>query len=187
MAVFSFHPVKIITTGEGGMILTNREDLYKKNTRLKVVYPLLDALARAGALPKVVRKNLNPLEMDTTFKKETDGAMEHIRNGWKLPKQVTIDGKTEDFDFYKKMSVPTPEMCPECRQQARMLFRNFKTLYKRKCDKSGKDIISMYDPEAPFPVYGVSEWWGDGWHPEAYAMDIDWNIPFFTQLSLKTP
>lgn len=30
MAVFSFHPVKIITTGEGGMVLTNSEDLYKK-------------------------------------------------------------------------------------------------------------------------------------------------------------
>lgn len=30
MAVFSFHPVKIITTGEGGMVLTNNEDLYRK-------------------------------------------------------------------------------------------------------------------------------------------------------------
>lgn len=30
MTVFSFHPVKIITTGEGGMVLTNRQDLYQK-------------------------------------------------------------------------------------------------------------------------------------------------------------
>ncbi len=29
MAVFSFHPVKMITTGEGGMIVTNRSDLYE--------------------------------------------------------------------------------------------------------------------------------------------------------------
>jgi UDP-4-amino-4,6-dideoxy-N-acetyl-beta-L-altrosamine transaminase len=35
MTVFSFHPVKIITTGEGGMILTNREDLYEKLLRLR--------------------------------------------------------------------------------------------------------------------------------------------------------
>jgi len=30
LTVFSFHPVKTITTGEGGAILTNREDLYRK-------------------------------------------------------------------------------------------------------------------------------------------------------------
>ena len=35
MAVFSFHPVKIITTGEGGMVLTNRKDLYEKLMRLR--------------------------------------------------------------------------------------------------------------------------------------------------------
>lgn len=35
MAVFSFHPVKIVTTGEGGMVLTNKEDLYQKLIRLR--------------------------------------------------------------------------------------------------------------------------------------------------------
>jgi UDP-4-amino-4,6-dideoxy-N-acetyl-beta-L-altrosamine transaminase len=35
LAVFSFHPVKIITTGEGGMVLTNREDLSEKLLRLR--------------------------------------------------------------------------------------------------------------------------------------------------------
>lgn len=30
MTVFSFHPVKIITTGEGGMVLTNDKDLYER-------------------------------------------------------------------------------------------------------------------------------------------------------------
>jgi dTDP-4-amino-4,6-dideoxygalactose transaminase len=35
IAVFSFHPVKIITTGEGGMVVTNRGDLYEKLIRLR--------------------------------------------------------------------------------------------------------------------------------------------------------
>jgi len=35
MTVFSFHPVKIVTTGEGGMVLTNQEDLYRKLVRLR--------------------------------------------------------------------------------------------------------------------------------------------------------
>lgn len=35
MTVFSFHPVKIITTGEGGMVVTNRQDLYERLVRLR--------------------------------------------------------------------------------------------------------------------------------------------------------
>lgn len=35
MAVFSFHPVKIIATGEGGMVLTNDPKLYAKLLRLR--------------------------------------------------------------------------------------------------------------------------------------------------------
>jgi UDP-4-amino-4,6-dideoxy-N-acetyl-beta-L-altrosamine transaminase len=35
MTVFSFHPVKIVTTGEGGMVVTNREDLYQHLLRLR--------------------------------------------------------------------------------------------------------------------------------------------------------
>ncbi len=35
ITVFSFHPVKTITTGEGGAILTNREDYYQRLKRLR--------------------------------------------------------------------------------------------------------------------------------------------------------
>ncbi|MDJ0795546.1 MAG: UDP-4-amino-4,6-dideoxy-N-acetyl-beta-L-altrosamine transaminase [Calothrix sp. MO_167.B12] len=35
ITVLSFHPVKIITTGEGGMLLTNQEELYQKLIRLR--------------------------------------------------------------------------------------------------------------------------------------------------------
>ena len=35
MTTFSFHPVKMITTGEGGMITTNDETLYRKLLRLR--------------------------------------------------------------------------------------------------------------------------------------------------------
>lgn len=35
MTVFSFHPVKIITTGEGGMVLTNRPELAARLRRLR--------------------------------------------------------------------------------------------------------------------------------------------------------
>ncbi|MGV8918297.1 MAG: UDP-4-amino-4,6-dideoxy-N-acetyl-beta-L-altrosamine transaminase [Pseudomonas sp.] len=35
MTIFSFHPVKIITTGEGGMVLTNRPELAERLRRLR--------------------------------------------------------------------------------------------------------------------------------------------------------
>ncbi len=35
MAIFSFHPVKMITTGEGGMIVTNNPDLYERLKQLR--------------------------------------------------------------------------------------------------------------------------------------------------------
>ena len=35
IAVFSFHPVKILTTGEGGMLLTNRPELHQRLIRLR--------------------------------------------------------------------------------------------------------------------------------------------------------
>jgi len=35
MAVFSFHPVKVITTGEGGMVLTNAQDIAGRLERLR--------------------------------------------------------------------------------------------------------------------------------------------------------
>lgn len=35
MTIFSFHPVKIVTTCEGGMVMTNRRDLYDKLIRLR--------------------------------------------------------------------------------------------------------------------------------------------------------
>jgi len=35
MTVFSFHPVKSIATGEGGMIMTNSKDVYRRLVRLR--------------------------------------------------------------------------------------------------------------------------------------------------------
>ncbi len=88
----------------------------------------------------------------------------------------------DDFSFYEKMKVPTPLNCPTCRQQQRMLFRNFKTLYKRPSSKTGKMIISMYNPDVPFPVWDIAEWWADDWSAEDYALDLDLSLPFVKQL-----
>ncbi len=80
------------------------------------------------------------------------------------------------------MNVPEPTMCPDCRMQRRFAFRNFFNLYHRKCDLTGKPIISMYDENTAFPVYEMNEWWGDKWNALACGRDIDFNRPIFEQV-----
>lgn len=88
-----------------------------------------------------------------------------------------------DKAFYKKIDVLEPGMCPDCRMQRRMMFRNFFNLYYRKCDLTGKKIISMYD-DVPFPVYEMHEWWSDKWSGLDYGQDVDFNRSIFEQLKV---
>lgn len=96
----------------------------------------------------------------------------------------------KDMEFYekvspvfsgKKYSIPTPTLCPDCRQQRRLSFRNERKLYKRKCDATGRDIISIYSPDKPFKVYHQDFWWSDKWDAMEYGRDFDFSKSFFEQ------
>jgi Zn ribbon nucleic-acid-binding protein len=95
-----------------------------------------------------------------------------------------------DLDFYAKVSpviagkrydIPPPKLCPDCRQQRRLAFRNERHLYHRKCDKTGRQIISVYSPDKPFPVYEQVEWWGDSWNPLDFGRVMDFSRSFSEQ------
>ena len=88
----------------------------------------------------------------------------------------------EDQDFYNKIKTPSPSWCPQCRLVRRMIFSNEVVLYKRTCDLTGNNIVSIYDQDAPFPVYHTEEWYSDAWDPVDYAMSVDFSRPFFEQL-----
>jgi len=96
----------------------------------------------------------------------------------------------EDMAFYDKISpvfngkkeqVPAPKLCPQCRYQRRLGFRNERTLYHRKCDLSGKPMISMHPADTVFPVYHISEWLSDKWDAKDYGRDFDFNRTFADQ------
>ncbi|NUJ98067.1 hypothetical protein HGA92_04755 [Candidatus Gracilibacteria bacterium] len=80
-----------------------------------------------------------------------------------------------------KYLIPPPTLCPDCRQQRRLSFRNERKLYKRKCDFSGKDIISIYSPDKPYKVYHQGAWWSDGWDALNYGRNFDFSKSFFEQ------
>ena len=102
------------------------------------------------------------------------------RNCQNCKKDFTIE--SEDFNFYEKIKVPPPTFCPLCRAQRRWAFRKERGLYKRKCDFSGKEIFSMYAPDAPVKVYDRDIWLSDAWDSTSYGKEIDWSRPFLGQV-----
>ena len=94
-------------------------------------------------------------------------------------KDFTIE--SEDFAFYKKMKVPAPTFCPDCRSQRRLSWRNDTTLYNRECGLCKKSVISIYSPESLINVFCNRCWWGDGWDPRDYARGYDFSNNFFSQ------
>jgi len=110
-------------------------------------------------------------------------------------KKCRLSGKEfiitdRDLEFYdkispvfggKKYAISSPTLCPDERHRRRMTFRNERKLYKRKCDKTGQDIISVYSPDKPCKVYNQKVWWSDGWSPMDYGKKIDFEKSFLEQ------
>ena len=95
-----------------------------------------------------------------------------------------------DLEFYDKISpvfagqqylIPSPTLCPDEKQRRRLAFRNERKLYKRKCDKSGKEIVSIYSSDTSSVVYDQKVWWSDDWSPLDYGKTFDFERSFFEQ------
>ena len=96
----------------------------------------------------------------------------------------------EDRDFYDKISprygaytatIPNPTLCPDCRQRRRLSFRNERKLYRRSCDASNKQIISIYSPDKKYTVYDqkIRRW--DSRDPMDFGRDFDFSRTFTEQ------
>ncbi len=87
----------------------------------------------------------------------------------------------KDREFLELFKVPEPTFCPQCRSVRRLMFRNDRSLYKRKCDLCQKESIMQYPSDAPFVVYCKTCWYSDGWDAAIYAREYDFDKPFFAQ------
>lgn len=81
----------------------------------------------------------------------------------------------------KGITIPPPTLCPDCRQQRRLTWRNERTMYSRTCSATGKKFISPLSPDKPFPVYENDEWYNDHWDAMQYGRPFDFSRPFFSQ------
>jgi len=88
-----------------------------------------------------------------------------------------------DRIFYKRFDAPDPKMCPNCRLQHKLNFRNERTFYKRNSSKSGKSMISIYSADSKYQVYTPEEWWDANHDSIQYGRDFDFGRPFFEQFN----
>lgn len=99
-----------------------------------------------------------------------------------------------DQEYYRRLNVPEPTHCPDCRTQRRMAWRNERSLYSGTCAKCSKTIISRFRPDSGYTVYCQSCYRADDWpaspttssasrggDARSYGRDIDWTKPFFEQ------
>ncbi len=82
---------------------------------------------------------------------------------------------TDNFEFNGRLKakIPTPTLCPEERDRNKTAFINDTSLYKRKCDFSGKPIISIFSPDKPYKVYSTINWWWDLWDATDYSIKFN--------------
>jgi hypothetical protein len=112
--------------------------------------------------------------------------------GFRKCKKCTGQFEITDVDlkFYDKVSpifngqkylIPPPTLCPDCRCQRRLIWRNERKLYHRKCDLCGQELISIVSPDKPYKAYCRECFYGDRWDPMKFGRDFNFNQSFFDQ------
>jgi hypothetical protein len=91
------------------------------------------------------------------MKPEANPSLLKVTKGQKTCQKCQSDFiiEDEDFEFYKKMKVPAPTWCPDCRHHERLKNRNPLKLYKRTCQKEGcsTEFETTYAPDRKEIVY----------------------------------
>jgi hypothetical protein len=101
------------------------------------------------------------------------------KNCEKCNQDFTIEA--DDFEFYEKMDLPAPEMCPVCRWKNLLAFWVFGRFRITKSALSGKTIITVFPESVPFPIYDRAEFVSDAWDPLTYGKDYDPSRSFIEQ------
>lgn len=78
-----------------------------------------------------------------------------------ISNKILICGETKkpykiiphELGFYKRNNIPIPRLSPDTRHLGRMIRRNPRELWNRKCEKCSVDIKTTYSPERPEKVY----------------------------------
>ncbi len=84
------------------------------------------------------------MKPDQNIKKVPDEITKNILTCGECQKNYKIIDP--ELKFYRKMSLPIPQACPDCRHKARLSMRNPRQLYDRNCSKCNQPIQTTYAP-----------------------------------------
>ena len=96
-----------------------------------------------------------------------------------------------DKNFYEKVSpslawkkylIPSPTLCPGCRRQRRLVWKNELQLYKNTCAGCGTWIISRFHTKSNITNYCNKCWSSDSWDAKKYGKEFDFSQSFFEQV-----
>ncbi len=100
-----------------------------------------------------------------------------------LPEDLAMLKKLSPVIGGKAIDLPPPLLCPECRQQRRLTFRNDNHYYKNTCASCKKNVISIYSPDKGFSVYCHDCFWSDQWDALTYGKAFDAGSSFLKQFA----
>ncbi|MEK7672906.1 MAG: hypothetical protein AAB373_03405 [Patescibacteria group bacterium] len=95
-----------------------------------------------------------------------------------------------DLEYFKRFGFEPLDTCRDCLHMQRLCFRNERVFYRRKCDATGQEIISLYHPDSLYEVYKADYYWSDKWDPMSYGRSFDFARSFFEQfqeLKMQVP
>ncbi|MDD5739558.1 MAG: hypothetical protein PHO20_02210 [Candidatus Peribacteraceae bacterium] len=106
--------------------------------------------------------------------------------------QSLFEVTNDDLVFYDRVSpvfagkkelIPPPTLCPDCRQQRRLTYRNELRLYRRKCSKCNEEIVAMFSDTAPYKVYCHHCWWDTSFDARNFGKEWDKKRSFSEQFA----
>jgi DNA-directed RNA polymerase subunit M/transcription elongation factor TFIIS len=71
------------------------------------------------------------------------------------------------LEFYRKHNLPLPRKHPDIRHEERLKQRPSRELHLRKCDKCGKEMVSVYQKDPLLGGEGLG--WGQTQEQKVYC------------------
>lgn len=97
------------------------------------------------SLPETIAEAGDDILQDVISCQHEEKCNENCTTAYKITPQ--------ELQFYRRMSLPLPRLCSNCRHYQRFRKRNPIKLWKRQCAKCSKDIETSYAPDRKEIIY----------------------------------